>query len=139
MTKTNKYLLPALALIIVFAFLSILVLMLQPLYVWDTEEILMLHTLIVDGEETNYDQHSYLEHNSFLVSFLKGRQLEGADPSGKYNVYRWKIEPNNSTEFLILEPTEKWVNSKIQELGLTSPEDIARYKSLTIVKRWARP
>ena len=135
----KKYLLPALALIIILAFLSILVLMLQPLYVWDTDAILMLHTLIIDGEETDYDQHSYLKHESFIVPFLKERLIEGADPSGKYNVYRLKIEPNNSTEFLILEPTEEWVNAKIQELGLTSPEDTARYKSLTIVKRWERP
>ena len=138
MTKSSKYLLPALALIIILAFLSVLVLMLQPLYVWDTEEILMLHTLTVNGEEAEYDQHSYLEFDAFIVPFLKGDKLEGADPSGKYNVYRWKIEPKGSTEYLILEPTDEWVNAKTQELGLTSPDDIANFKSLTIVKRWVR-
>lgn len=139
MTKTNKYLLPAIAVIIILTFLSILVLMLQPLYVWDTNAILQLHTLTINSEETQYDQHSYLDHDSFIVLFLKGKLLEGADPSGKYNVYRWKIEPKSSTEFLILEPSDEWVNSKTQELDLTSVEDIARFKRLIIVKRWVRP
>ena len=138
MTKTNKHL-AALAVVLIFAILFILLLMLRPLYLWDTDAKLMLRSLIINDEETEYDQHDYLEYDSFFVPFLKGKKLEGADPTGKYNVYRWKIEPKSSTEYLILEPTDEWINAKTQELGLTSVEDIARFKRLTIVKRWVRP
>ena len=136
MTKTNKYFIIALATALILVLLSIPTLMLRPLYLWDTDAVLRLHTLLIDGKEIEYDQHDNLGYDSIFVPFLKGEKLENADPSGKYNVYRWRIEPKSSTEYLILEPTEEWVDMTTKKLGKTYEEDIANFKKLTIVKKY---
>ena len=102
MTKTNKYL-AALAVVMIFSLLFIFALMLWPLYggifTTDTDEERHFY-MIIDGVETDYIKFETLSKESFIIPFIKGEKLDTVE---KLGVYRWRLEPINSTEYLLLE------------------------------------
>ena len=106
MTKTNKYLLPALAVVLIFALLSVFALMLYPLYhstfthEYDVE---IPFYLTIDGKEIEYTKTETLSRDSFIIPFIKGKKLEIEDRYGIWNVYSWKISPGSNSEYLIFE------------------------------------
>ncbi len=105
MTKTNKYLV-ALAVVLIFAILSVLALMLYPLYhstfthEFDVE---IPFYLTIDGKEVEYTKTETLSRDSFIIPFIKGEKLEVEERYGIWNVYRWKIAPWENSEYLIFE------------------------------------
>ena len=106
MTKTNKYLLPALAVVMILSLVAVIVLMLRPLYenpFVARADVMYIYNLTIDGEETQYHSLDWVSPGSVVIPFIKGKQIEGADPNGNLGVYRWRLEPKSSTEYLLLE------------------------------------
>ena len=102
MTKTNKYLLPALAVVMIFALIFVFALMLYPLYhstFTDEYDVEIPFYLTIDGKEVEYTKTETLSRDSFIIPFIKGEKLEIKDKYGIWNVYSWKISPG-------LSPTE---------------------------------
>ena len=105
MTKTNKYL-AALAVVLILSLVAVIVLMLRPLYenpFVARTDVMYIYNLTIDGEETKYHSLDWVSPGSAVIPFIKGKQIEGADPNGKLGVYRWSLEPKSSTEYLLLE------------------------------------
>lgn len=106
MTKTNKYLLPALAVVMFFALIFVFALMLYPLYhstFTDEYDVEISFYLTIDGKEVEYTKTESLPRDSFIIPFIKGEKLEIEDKYGIWNVYSWKISPGDSSEYLIFE------------------------------------
>ena len=106
MTKTNKYLLPALAVVMIFALIFVFALMLYPLYhstFTDEYDVEIPFYLTIDGKEVEYTKTETLSRDSFIIPFIKGEKLEIKDKYGIWNVYSWKIAPGDSSEYLIFE------------------------------------
>ena len=106
MTKTNKYLLPALAVVMVFALIFVFALMLYPLYhstFTDEYDVEIPFYLTIDGKEVEYTKTETLSRDSFIIPFIKGEKLEIEDRYGIWNVYSWKISPGSNSEYLIFE------------------------------------
>ena len=106
MTKTNKYLLPALAVVMIFVLIFVFALMFYPLYhstfthEYDVE---IPFYLTIDGKEVEYTKTETLSRDSFIIPFIKGEKLEIKDKYGIWNVYSWKIAPGGNSEYLIFE------------------------------------
>ena len=106
MTKTNKYLLPALAVVMIFALIFVFALMLYPLYhstFTDEYDVEIPFYLTIDGKEVEYTKTETLSRDSFIIPFIKGEKLEFKDKYGIWNVYSWKIAPGGNSEYLIFE------------------------------------
>lgn len=106
MTKTNKYLLPALAVVMIFALIFVFALMLYPLYhstFTDEYDVEIPFYLTIDGKEVEYTKTETLSRDSFIIPFIKGEKLEIEDKYGIWNVYSWKISPGGNSEYLIFE------------------------------------
>ena len=106
MTKTSKYLLPALAVVMIFALIFVFALMLYPLYhstFTDEYDVEIPFYLTIDGKEVEYTKTETLSRDSFIIPFIKGEKLEVEDRYGIWNVYSWKISPGSNSEYLIFE------------------------------------
>lgn len=110
MKNINKKFLTALAALMIFAIVSVFVLMLWPLYggifTTDTDEERHFY-MTIDGEEADYIKFETLSQDSFVIPFIKGEKLDAVDKHGIYNAYRWKIAPDSNTEYLLFEFIEK--------------------------------
>ncbi len=106
MTKTSKYLLPVLAVVMIFALIFVFALMLYPLYhstFTDEYDVEIPFHLTIDGKEVEYTKTETLSRDSFIIPFIKGEKLEIEDRYGIWNVYSWKISPGSNSEYLIFE------------------------------------
>lgn len=92
---------------IVWVFLSVLTLMLYPLYghcFIIREDVYRSHTITVNDTESEYLWLQSIKNNGFISFFIKGKLYTSTD---EYNVYRWKIAPNSNVEYLFFEPTKE--------------------------------
>lgn len=95
------------AIFIASVLLSILVLMLYPLYghfLINMEDIYYSHIITINGIESEYLNLQSIKNNGFISFFIKGNLYTTTD---EYNVYRWKIVPNSNVEYLLFEPTKE--------------------------------
>lgn len=105
MTK-SKRLITALTVVMLVTIISVLALMLYPLYhstFTNEVDVEIPFYLKIDGMEVEYTKTETLSRDSFIIPFIKGEKLDIEDRYGYWNVYRWKIMPWNDSEYLIFE------------------------------------
>ena len=105
MTK-SKRLITALTVVMLLTIISVLALMLYPLYhstFTNEVDVEIPFYLTIDGKEVEYTKTETLSRDSFIIPFIKGEKLDIEDRYGYWNVYRWKIVPWDDSEYLIFE------------------------------------
>ena len=105
MTK-SKRLITALTVVVLLTIISVLALMLYPLYhstFTNEVDVEIPFYLKIDGKEVEYTKTETLSRDSFIIPFIKGEKLDIEDRYGYWNVYRWKIVPWDDSEYLIFE------------------------------------